>query len=109
MRITDVKHNIRDVIYAANDHFHGRLPENTSQSKSRVMKTSHLWKGAVGIAKRMLVCYATKIKAHMKIPQNKWLIFTKRPEDGRRLKNKISGSNNRLWLTVKDGLRSHDL
>jgi hypothetical protein len=41
LRQTDVRANIRAVRYTANDHFHGRLPVNTSHSKSRVVKNSH--------------------------------------------------------------------
>jgi hypothetical protein len=50
LRQTDVRANIRAVRYTANDHFHGRLPVNTSHSKSRVVKNSHLQQAAVSAA-----------------------------------------------------------
>jgi hypothetical protein len=49
LRQTDVRASIRAVRYTANDHFHGRLPVNTSHSKSRVVKNSHLRQAAVSI------------------------------------------------------------
>lgn len=44
--------NSRAVIYTTKDHFHGRLPQNTSHSNSRVVTTSHLWQVAVKHSKR---------------------------------------------------------
>lgn len=55
------KANSRDVRYTANDHFHGRLPVNTSHSKSRVVKNSHLRQAAINITKNTL---CIKIEAH---------------------------------------------
>ena len=43
LRVIDPKANSRAMRYTANDHFHGRLPVNTSHSKSRVVTNSHLW------------------------------------------------------------------
>ena len=62
LRQTDVRANIRAVRYTANDHFHGRLPVNTSHSKSRVVKNSHLRQAAVSVVES--VGYS-KIEAYM--------------------------------------------
>ena len=43
VRIVDPMVNSLATKYTAKDHFHGRLPVNTSHSKSRVVKNSHLW------------------------------------------------------------------
>lgn len=52
MMIAD-KVRIRARRYTANDHFHGRLPVNTSHSKPTVLTNSHLIQ-AVIITKRTL-------------------------------------------------------
>jgi hypothetical protein len=54
LRITVIKANNRARKYTANDHFHGRLPVNTSHSKPRVLTNSHLWQADITITKRML-------------------------------------------------------
>ena len=61
LRMMAVKANIRVVRYTANDHFHGRLPVNTSHSNSRVVTNSHLWQAVVNVAKSML---SGKIEAY---------------------------------------------
>ncbi len=61
LHITATKANSRDEIYTANDHFHGRLPVNTSHSKSRVVKNSHLWQTTINITRHIL---CSKIEAH---------------------------------------------
>jgi len=43
VRIVDPMVNSLAMKYTTNDHFHGRLPVNTSHSKSSVVKYSHLW------------------------------------------------------------------
>jgi hypothetical protein len=53
LRITDMIARNRATRYRTNDHFHGRLPVNTSHSKPRVLTNSHLCQ-AVIIAKRTL-------------------------------------------------------
>ena len=55
------KANSRDVRYTANDHFHGRLPVNTSHSKSRVVMNSHLRQAVINITKNTL---CINIEAH---------------------------------------------
>jgi hypothetical protein len=42
LRVIDPKAHSRAMRYTVNDHFHGRLPVNTSHSKSRVVTNSHL-------------------------------------------------------------------
>jgi hypothetical protein len=53
LRTTDIRAMNRARRYTANDHFHGRLPVNTSHSKPSVLTNSHLWQ-AIIIAKRTL-------------------------------------------------------
>jgi hypothetical protein len=105
VRIVDPMANSLATKYTAKDHFHGRLPVNTSHSKSRVEEFPSVVSSR---QHRTGGCRSSKIEANRKTPLNKWMTLIRwSGESEIVIVNEIKGRYRGLRLTVNIDLRGH--